>query len=108
MELKDTAKILFQQAKLMQSEGKIPLFLGVKGMLARMYDNITRYSDSDDQNGDYVLDLAVNALFAMQLVYENLGIGEAVETHMTTDDTTTDEIPDIPDGGRAWKEIKPE
>lgn len=45
--------------------GEVPSFLGVRGMLALMYDRIRAFSKEGEDHTEYVLDLAVKAVFAL-------------------------------------------
>lgn len=63
--LKLAFSIVAKRAKEQRSRGAIPLVLGVRGLLALMYDRIAAYSEDQEGDSEYVLDLAVKAMFAM-------------------------------------------
>lgn len=85
--LKLAFSIVAKRVKEKRSTGEVPVFLGPRGMLALMYDRIAQFSkcDSDDQT-EYVLDLAVMAMFAFSTVLPDMEFDD--------DDTrNTDEEP---------------
>lgn len=81
----DTLKIAFQlvarKAREDRAAGKIPLFLGAQGMLARMYDKITEFSSRGD-DPSLLLDIAVSAVFAFSTTIPN----EEIEDDMEEDE----------------------
>jgi len=60
-------KLIGNKAKTDRAAGRIPAFLGPRGMLALMYDSITKFSEDEDDNTEYLLELAVRSLFAFSL-----------------------------------------
>lgn len=71
--------LVIERAKQKRDAGSIPAFLGVRGMLALMYDRIVQFSNNQDDNTDYVLDLVVNGLFAFASVLPDIDIEEPRE-----------------------------
>ena len=63
--LKLAFNIVAKAARAQRKKGMVPNVLGVRGMLALMFDRIAQFSESDEDNTEYVLDLAVKAMFAM-------------------------------------------
>lgn len=53
-----------------RSQGRVPTMLGLPGILALMYDKISRYNSS--MLNDEVIDLASDAMFAVELITKNL------------------------------------
>lgn len=82
------AKIIYRRAIEKQREGRIPIFLGLSGMLALMYDKIGKFFDSNDEN--YILDLAVDALFAVKVSLPQ-GLDSIIEDTTEQQETTTEE-----------------
>lgn len=97
--LKDTARLVLLRAKEKQEAGKVPTFLGVKGMLALMYESITRYYDTESD--DYILDLAVAALFCMHEVMPEI----PQEEEQQPEDEV--ERPSVETSDPRWTPIKP-
>tara|TARA_R110002094_G_scaffold145203_1_gene134586 strand:+ start:4203 stop:4604 length:402 start_codon:yes stop_codon:yes gene_type:complete len=83
-------KLITKEAKRKRDDGEIPVFLGAQGMLALMYDSITKFSKSNEEENEahcvtHLKDLAVSAMFAFMTVMPDL------------DDIDADtEIPDDP------------
>ena len=83
-------KLITKEAKRKRDDGEIPVFLGAQGMLALMYDSITKFSKANEQENEahcvtHLKDLAVSAMFAFMTVMPDL------------DDIDADtEIPDDP------------
>jgi len=99
--LKLAFKLIAQKAKQKQDAGAVPAFLGVRGLLALMYDRIVCFSQSDEDQTDYVLDLAVNAMFAFASVLpdmESFDDDEPQQEEVIEDETKADEAqtPDEP------------
>ena len=63
--LKLAFKIIVDEAKKRQANGEIPMFLGSRGMLALMHRNIIDFSKHESDQTPYLIDLAVNAFFAL-------------------------------------------
>lgn len=74
--LKLAFKLVAEQAKAKRRAGSVPAFLGVRGMLALMYDRIASFSQEDEDNTKYVLDLAVSAMFAFSTVLPDMDFDE--------------------------------
>lgn len=73
MRLQDVCKLAWKHAKTKRDQGSVPTFLGLNGMLALMYDNIRRFHQGKEgPTYDEVLDLAANALFALEAVCETV------------------------------------
>lgn len=63
--LKLAIELLSEEAINQHQAGKVPVFLGSRGLAALIYDRVVSYTsvkDSDDTR--YLLDLAVKSLFA--------------------------------------------
>jgi len=63
-DLKTAFNIVWRQAKQKREKGSVPVFLGPRGLLALMYDRIAAFSESEEDQSKYLLDLAVMAMFA--------------------------------------------
>lgn len=57
--------IVLKKAMEQRQAGEIPSFLGLRGMLALMYDRIRAFAKEPEDMSEPVLDLAVKAMFAM-------------------------------------------
>lgn len=105
--LKIAFKVIADEAKRKRSTGEVPTFLGVRGMLALMYDRIAKFMQvEDDDVSKYVLDLAVNALFAFSTVLPDIDLEEDETTTEETDDEPA--IPTIPETNRETEETEDE
>lgn len=64
-----------------RSKGEVPTMLGLPGILALMYDKIRRYNHYTEK--DEIMDLASDALFAVELAYhqEIEALAKATEEH---------------------------
>lgn len=87
--LKLAFRLVAKQAKQRRENGSVPVFLGVGGMLALMYDAIRKFSESEEDVSGYVMDLAVSAMFAFSTTLPDMDFDEE-----QTEDETTDEMPD--------------
>ena len=65
--LKMAFSIIAKEVKKKRGTGEVPVYLGPQGMLALMHDRIAKFSGAYDQT-EYVLDLAVMAVFAFATV----------------------------------------
>lgn len=74
MDPKTLAKLVWRRATDKQAKGEIPTFLGVEGMLALMHRDITNFykATTEESKSNYVLDLCVDALFALQCVIPDI------------------------------------
>ena len=79
--------LVTERAKQKREAGAIPAFLGVRGMLALMYDRIVQFSNNPEDNTDYVLDLVVNGLFAFASVLPDMDIPEEPQEEEKTVDS---------------------
>lgn len=57
--------IVIKKAIEQRQAGEVPSFLGLRGMLALMYDRIRAFAKEPEDMSQPVLDLAVKALFAV-------------------------------------------
>ena len=65
------AKTAYERAKQKISAGESPKFLGIDGLVAVMYERIVQYGNTKDQ--DLILDLAADALLALDIVMPDMG-----------------------------------
>lgn len=70
--LKLAYKIVGKACKKKRDSGSVPTFLGVRGMLALMYQNIVDFNGEEEDYADYVIDLAANAIFAVTAILPNM------------------------------------
>ena len=64
--------IISQRAIEQRQAGEVPSFLGTRGMLALMYDRIRAFSSDKEDNSEYVIDLAIKAIFAVAECLPNI------------------------------------
>ena len=67
--LQIVAKEAYKHAANLQLNGAVPVFLGVKGLLALMHHNIRLYSEKPTRES--LLSLVAHGLFALELETEN-------------------------------------
>lgn len=68
--------IISKRAFEQRSEGEVPTFLGIRGMLALMYDRIRAFSKDKEDNSEYVIDLAIKAIFAVSECLPKIDIND--------------------------------
>jgi hypothetical protein len=83
--LKMAFNLVARKAKEQRSNGSVPTVLGVRGLLALMYDRIVKFSESESDHSEYVLDLAVKAMFAMAECLPSLNDDDIQEQNSPTD-----------------------
>lgn len=102
MKLSDIAKLACKHAYNKRKAGEAPTFLGLEGMLALMYDNIRRYGK--DRNYNEMMDLAANALFALEISYEKVMEGVATPDQILLSPPEQKTVPDpIPEEFDGWQ-----
>lgn len=103
--------LVIERAKQKRDAGAIPAFLGVRGMLALMYDRIVQFSTTSEDNSEHVLDLVVNGLFAFADVLPNFDIedkkDEPQEKAEVTDSLEENPIAASDDKDPRWTPIAP-
>lgn len=110
MDLLTLAKLIHRRAKEKQAKGEIPTFLGVQGMLALMHKNICDYYNNvtEETAGDYVLDLCVNSIFALQCVVPDIVDDSRVEDRASEEDAEQGSNEDVEDDAGGIQEIPQE
>jgi len=84
--IKAAIELITEEVIKQHQAGKVPLFLGARGLAALIYDRVSQFTESKEDDSKYLLDLAVKAVFAFAC-----NIPEASET-----DWIDDEMPDDP------------
>ena len=107
--LKMAFKLIGKRARQDRAAGKVPEFLGARGMLALMYDSITKFSEGDAEDTDYLLDLAVRSMFAFATTLpDDIDIEDDVDfgddEPGPQEDTEEDDV-DLSD--ERWSQVKP-
>jgi hypothetical protein len=108
--LKAAWSLVGKAARERRKAGAVPAFLGVKGMLALMYDRIVSYNEGAEDDA-YVLDLAINSLFAVAATLPELHdddfIEESIKVSGVEDDTVAEELSDSAEESSEDGEIDP-
>ena len=90
--LKLAFSIVAKKAKEQRARGQVPTVLGVRGMLALMFDRIASFSQEDESDSDYVLDLAVKGMFAMAECLPDLDVLDEIDDDEPDDDRLPEDI----------------
>jgi len=70
--LKLAWKLAGNLARQRRKTGETPTFLGAKGMLALMYQDIVQFNKYEDEPTDFVMSLAANAICALSTVLPDM------------------------------------
>lgn len=91
------AKAAWQHSVNRRKRGDVPTMLGVPGMLALIWESIRQFNETEDP--DFILDLASNALFALEAVFPD---EPEEEPEPEPEPEQQDELPEIPEEFTDW------
>lgn len=112
--LKMAFRLVAKQAKKKRRDGAVPAFLGARGLLALMYDRIVAFSvtatNTDEEQMNYLIDLAVNSVYAVASVLpeiDDISLDEE-ELEDTEDSVTlTEEPQENESSDPRWTKVEP-
>jgi hypothetical protein len=108
--------IVLKKAMEQRQAGEVPSFLGIRGMLALMYDRIRAFAKEPEDMSEPVLDLAIKAMFAVAecLPDPHEGIGHLDEPEENHEEEVVDDeekaMPRVgppPENDKRWTPVPP-
>lgn len=107
--LKTALRLVTERVEAKRSEGSVPSFLGLQGMIALVHKEIVDFSKADEDKTQYVINLAAMAVYALSTVLPDM---EEIEQVLEDDeDNAEDKKPEIGppeiDNDPRWSPVAP-